>query len=156
IANEGAFCVPIGDDRTIFTSCDKLDWISNEFIVASMNPIVTAEWMNGQPNSAQDTDSGYEFWFFDPNGTYSYMHFRSHATSHGYPATGPSRAAHLRLNNWAAINHIPQGVMMNVRIRGVVNGAPLEWGPACRFKIDPIAAQCPVTKLMDIPYNQFL
>jgi hypothetical protein len=35
-------------------------------------------------------------------------------------------------------------------------GEAQELGPACRFKIDPVAAQCPVTKLMDIPGNQYL
>ncbi|MDQ3101309.1 MAG: T9SS type A sorting domain-containing protein, partial [Bacteroidota bacterium] len=156
IANDQGFCLPIGDDRLIYTSCDKMDWVTNQFIVASLNPVVSAEWINGAPNSQQDNNSGYEFWFFDPNGSYSYRHFRSHSTSHGYPATGPARAAHLRLNLWSAANQIPTGVMMNVRVRGVVNGDPLEWGPACRFKIDPLAAQCPMTKLMDIPGNQFL
>ena len=152
IANDASFCLPIGTDRTIFTSCDKLNWVDNDFIMASMNPVVSAEWIDGAPNNQQDADSGYEFWFFDPNGSYSYVHFRSHSTSHGY-GTGPARAAHLRINNWGAVNHIPEGVLMNVRIRGVVNGEPLEWGPACRFKIDPIAAACPSTKLMDIPYH---
>ena len=156
IANDQGFCLPIGDDRLIYTSCDKLDWISNEFIVASLDPLVSAEWINGAPNSLQDANSGYEFWFFDPNGSYSFRILRSHSTSHGYPATGPSRAAHLRLNNWAPAYHIPTGVLMNVRVRGVINGTAQEWGPACRFKIDPVAAQCPVTKLMDIPGNQFL
>ncbi len=155
MANEQSFCVPLGTDRLIFTSCDKLWWKSNEFIVASLNPLVDAEWIPGAPNSQQDSDSGYEFWFFDPNGSYSFRWFRSHATSHGY-GVGPARAAHLRLNHWAAAYHIPEGVMMNVRIRGIINGQPLEWGPACRFMIDPVAATCPPTKLMDIPYSQYL
>ncbi len=155
IANDQGFCLPLSDDRLIYTSCDKLDWLSNEFIVASLDPDVSAEWINGAPNSAQDNNSGYEFWFFDPNGTYSFRWFRGHNTSHGY-GTGPARAAHLRINNWLAAYHIPEGVLMNVRVRGRVNGVNHEWGPACRFKIDPVAAQCPVTKLMDIPGNQFL
>ena len=151
-----AFCLPIGTDRTIFTSCDKEHWVSGEFIMASMNPAVSAEWIDGAPNAQQDDDSGYQFWFFDPNGDFSYIHFRTHRTSHGY-GTGPARAAHLRLNNWAPVNHLPENMLLNVRIRGMVNGEPVgEWGPACRFKIDPAAAECPATKLMDIPYNQFL
>ena len=69
IANDQGFCLPLSDDHLIYTSCDKLDWLSNEFIVASLDPAVSAEWINGAPNSAQDAISGYEFWFFDPNGT---------------------------------------------------------------------------------------
>ncbi|MDQ3101499.1 MAG: T9SS type A sorting domain-containing protein, partial [Bacteroidota bacterium] len=155
IANDGGFCLPIGTDRLIFTSCDKLDWVTNQFIVASLNPAVSAEWINGAPNSQQDANSGYEFWFFDPNGGYSYRHFRSHSTSHGY-GTGAARAAHLRLNNWSVANQIPVGELLNVRVRGRVNGVNFEWGPACRFKLDPVAAACPMTKLMDIPGHQFL
>ena len=155
IANDQGFCLPIGDDRPIFTSCDKLDWVSNEFIVASLDPAVSAEWVEGAPNSQQDANTGYEFWFFDPNGSYSFRWFRAHNTSHGY-GTGPARAAHLRINNWLAAYHIPENVLMNVRIRARVNGVNQEWGPACQFKIDPVLAACPATKLMDIPGNQYL
>ncbi len=155
IANGEGFCLPIGQDRLIFTSCDKLDWVNDQFLVASLNAAVSAEWVAGAPNNQQDADSGYEFWFFDPNGSYSFRWFRGHNTSHGY-GTGAARAAHLRINNWASAYHIPQHVLLNVRVRGVVEGEPLEWGPACRFMIDPVAAECPTTKLMDIPYNQFL
>ena len=155
ISGDQAFCLPIGTDRVIFTSCDKLDWVNNDFIVASLNPAVSAEWVTGGSNSQQDADSGYEFWFFDPNGTYSFRWFRPHNTSHGY-GTGEARAAHLRINNWLATYHIPASTLMNVRVRGRVNGVNMEWGPACRFMIDPVAAACPMTKLMDIPGNQFL
>src|SRR5690606_10556409 len=43
LPDEGVFCLPLGTDRTIFTSCDKEDWVNNEFIVASLNPVVSAE-----------------------------------------------------------------------------------------------------------------
>jgi hypothetical protein len=156
ISGDQGFCLPIGDDRLIYTSCDKLDWVSNQFIVASPDPAVSAEWIPGAPNSAQDTDTGYEFWFFDPNGSYSFRRFRNHATSDGFGNVGATRAAHLQLNNWSPANHIPTGVLLNVRVRAVVNGVAQEWGPACRFKLDPVAAACPMTLLMDIPGNQFL
>ncbi len=155
ISGDQGFCLPIGSDRLIFTSCDKLDWVSNQFIIASLNPAVTAVHVPNAPNNAQSANSGYEFWFFDPNGSYSFRILRSHATSHGF-GTGAARAAHLRLNNWGAINQIPEGVLLNVRVRGVVNGVAAEWGPACRFMVDPVAAACPRTKLIDIPYNQFI
>jgi hypothetical protein len=156
ISGDQGFCLPIGTDRTIYTSCDKLDWVNNQFIVASENTAVSAEWVTGAPNSAQDPTSGYDFWFFDPNGSFSFVRQRRHNQSDGFGNVGATRTAHMQINNWALANHIPTGVLMNVRVRGVVNGDPLEWGPACRFKIDPVAAACPMTKLMDIPGNQFL
>ncbi|MFN6114705.1 MAG: T9SS type A sorting domain-containing protein, partial [Flavobacteriales bacterium] len=88
---------------------------------------------------------------FDPNGTYGYSKFRSHATSDGF-GTGATRACHARINNWSP-NQIPANVLMNVKVRGRVNGVNSNWGPVCRFMIDPVRAACPFTKLMDIPGN---
>jgi hypothetical protein len=150
-----SFCLPVGPNRPIFTSCDKLDWVDNQFIVASLDPDVNAEWLAGQPFSAQDANTGYEFWFFDPNGGYSFRIFKALNNASGYGTTF-SRAAHLLLNSWAPANHIPHNSLMNVRIRAVVNGEAKDWGPACRFQIDPAAAACPTTKLMDIPGNRFI
>src|SRR5690606_30926328 len=42
ISGDQGFCLPMGDDRLIFTSCDKMFWESNDFIVASLNPAVSA------------------------------------------------------------------------------------------------------------------
>jgi hypothetical protein len=150
IIGNGGFCLPLGTDKLIFTSCDKLDWVSGQFIVASENPAVSALWVPNAPNSQQSSTTGYQFWFFDPNGTYGYARFRSHATSDGYPANGATRACHLRINNWSP-NQIPTGVLMNVKVRSRINGVNSAWGPACRFKIDPVRAACPLTKLNDIP-----
>jgi hypothetical protein len=146
VIGNGGFCLPLGTDRLIFTSCDKLDWVNNQFIVAAENPAVSAQWQVGN-----QTDDGYQFWWFDPNGTYGYIKFRSHATSDGF-GTGATRACHARINNWSP-NQIPANVLMNVKVRGRVNGSNLPWGPVCRFKIDPVRAACPLTKLMDIPGN---
>ncbi len=156
IANDLGFTLPIGTDRLINSNCDKLDWLSNQFLVASPNAAVSAEWIPNAANSLQDADSGYEFWIFDPNGSYSFRRFRSHNQADGFGNVGATRACHMQINNWTAANHIPTGVLMNVRVRGRVNGVNMEWGPACRFKIDPVAAACPMTKLMDLPGNQFL
>jgi len=38
-------------------------------------------------------------------------------------------------------------------VRSRVNGVNSNWGPVCRFKIDPVRAACPLTKLVDIPGN---
>jgi hypothetical protein len=45
--------------------------------------------------------------------------------------------------------------MLNVRIRPRVNGVNGPFGAAYRFKIDPARAACPLTKLNDLPGNQF-
>ncbi|MFN6115136.1 MAG: PKD domain-containing protein, partial [Flavobacteriales bacterium] len=145
VINNGGFCLPLGGDKLIFTSCDKMDWVSNQFIVAEPNPAVSAQF------GVTNTTSGYQFWWFDPNGTYGYSKFRSHATSDGF-GTGATRACHARINNWSPAQ-IPANVMMNVKVRGRVNGNNLPWGPVCRFMIDPVRAACPFTKLVDIPGN---
>jgi subtilisin-like proprotein convertase family protein len=145
VIGNGGFCLPLGTDKLIFTSCDKLDWVNNQFIVAAENPAVTAEF------GVSNTTSGYQFWWFDPNGTYGYSKFRSHATSDGF-GSGATRACHARINNWSPAQ-IPANVLMNVKVRGRVNGNNLPWGPVCRFMIDPVRAACPFTKLVDIPGN---
>jgi uncharacterized delta-60 repeat protein len=156
ISGGQGFCLPIGTVKLIYTSCDKLDWVNNQFIVAHPNAEVSTAWIDGAPNSAQSTTTGYQFWFFDPNGSYSFRRFRNHATSDGFGNVGATRACHMQINNWATSNHIPFYTLMNVRVRARIEGVNGEWGPACRFKIDPEAALCPVTKLMDIPWNSQL
>jgi hypothetical protein len=150
IIGNGGFCLPLGNDKLIFTSCDKLDWVNGQFLAASENAAVSALWVPNAPNNQQSSNTGYDFWFFDPNGTYGYLRSRTHATSEGYPAPGPLRATHMKINNWSP-NQIPTGVLMNVRVRSRVNGVNSAWGQTCRFKIDPIAAACPATKLVDQP-----
>jgi hypothetical protein len=145
IIGGGGFCLPLGQDQLIFTSCDKLDWVNNQFIVAVENPAVSAQF------GVNNANSGYQFWWFDPNGSYGYSKFRSHATSDGF-GTGATRACHARINNWSP-NQIPANVLMNVKVRGRVAGNNLPWGPVCRFMVDPIRAACPFTKLVDIPGN---
>ncbi len=145
------FCLPIGGDRTIFSSCDKLDWVTNKFIVASENASVSAQL--GITNST----SGYVFWFFDPNGSFSYRRFRSHATSDGYGA-GATRACHFRVNGWLntpTTPHLPPNILLNVRVRGRVAGVNQEFGPACQFRIDPVLAACPRVKLQDNPLSNY-
>jgi 2',3'-cyclic-nucleotide 2'-phosphodiesterase (5'-nucleotidase family) len=148
VIGNGSFCLPLGNDKLIYTSCDKLDWVNNQYVVAAENPAVSAQFGVGN-----QTDDGYQFWWFDPNGSYGYAKFRSHATSDGF-GTGATRACNARINNWSP-NQIPANVLMNVKVRSRVNGANSAWGPVCRFKIDPVAAACPLTKLMDIPGNSF-
>jgi len=149
ISGTQGFCLPIGTDKLIYSSCDKLDWVNNKFIVASANPVVSAQF--GVTNAT----SGYEFWFFDPNGSYSYRRFRSHATSDGF-GTGATRACHFKVNGWIntpSTPHLPNNVLLNVRVRGREAGDNLEFGPACQFKLDPALAACPRVSLQDDPAN---
>jgi hypothetical protein len=151
ISGQQGFCLPLGDDRLINSNCDKLDWTANRFLVATANSAVSAQF------GVSNATSGYEFWIFDPNGTYSFHRFRSHATSDGF-GTGATRACHMRINGWVntvSTPHIPQNVLMNVRVRGRVAGVNAAFGPACRFMLNPARAACPILKLIDTPGNSF-
>ena len=154
ISNGSTFCVPISDVDLIWTSCDKLDWVNNKYLVCHVDPLVSAEWVPNGANNVQDANSGYEFWIFDPNGTYSYRKFRSHNVSDGYSPATANRAAHMKINNWyntVLTPLIPQNALLNVRVRGRVNGTNLAFGPACTMKMDATRAACPLVKLQDDP-----
>jgi len=153
--DNGAFCVPTGADKLIFASCDKMDWTPNTYLVVQENTMVSPYY--GGPNAAV---TGYEFWIFDPNGTYSFRRFRSHTVSDGFSPASATRACHMKINSWLntpASPHIPANVLLNVRVRGriILNGSPrdLPFGPACLFKIDASRAACPLTRLQDNPSN---
>ncbi len=151
IAGGQGFSLPVGTDRLIYVSCDKMDWRTGEYIVANDNAAVAGYF--GGANAAQ---TGYEMWFYNPNGGYSFRRFHSHAVSDGFAPNNPQRACHIRVNGWGGVNTIPaQSDLLNVKVRGRVMqaGLPfnLPWGPACRFKMDANRAECPLTQLMDIP-----
>ncbi|MBK6831008.1 MAG: T9SS type A sorting domain-containing protein [Flavobacteriales bacterium] len=153
IAGGQGFSLPTGTDRLIYVSCDKMDWRTGEYIVANNNPAVAA--YHGGAFAAQ---TGYEMWFYNPNGGYSFRRFHSHAVSDGFAPNNPQRACHIRVNGWGGVNTIPaQSDLLNVKVRGriMVGLTPtnLPWGPACRFKMDANRAECPLTQLMDVPGN---
>ncbi|MEZ4758103.1 MAG: GEVED domain-containing protein [Flavobacteriales bacterium] len=156
ISGGQGFCLPMSNDKLVFTSCDKLDWVSGQYVVAAPNAAVSAEWIPNAANNLQDNNSGYEFWIFDPNGSYSFRRFRSHNVSDGFGPASATRACHMKLNNWALASQVPANVLMNVRVRARVNGVNGEFGPACRLEVNPVLAACPQTNLMDIPDNQYL
>gem|GEM_PF-1110915 len=150
IASGNSFCVPLGAGRPIFAACDRLDWVNYNFIVATENAAVTAAY------ASSPTTSGYEFWFYDPNGSYSYRRFRSHSTTDG-TGTGATRACHFKINKLVPVapgnqetnKEIPYNTLLNVRIRGRANGVNQSFGPACLFKLDAARAACPFVKLQD-------
>ncbi len=141
-----SFCFPMSTRKPVVTCRDKVDWISGEYFVAEESSAVSAQW---QVND-EERDDGYEFWFFDPNGGYSFRRFRYHLLTDGLGNIGPTRTCHMKINNWAVASHIPANKLMNVRIRTRVEGVNSAWGPAYRFKIDPALAACPITKLNNI------
>ncbi len=149
VANGEGFSLPMGTDRVIYTSCDKLDWRANEYIVANDNATVAAQY------GVNNANSGYEMWFYNPNGGYSFRRFHSHAVSDGFAPNNAQRACHIKINNWSVANHIADGVLLNVKVRGRVNGTNLPWGAACRFMRNEQRAQCPLTKLLDLPGNPY-
>jgi len=156
ISGSEDFCVPISDDELIFSSCDKMDWVNYKYLVTHANAAVSAEWVPNGANNVQDANSGYEFWIFDPNGTYSYRRFRSHNVSDGKSPANATRACHMKINAWynsALTPLIPQNTLLNVRVRGRVNGVNGAFGPACRMMLDAARAACPLVKLQDDPAN---
>ncbi|MBK8228885.1 MAG: thrombospondin type 3 repeat-containing protein [Flavobacteriales bacterium] len=150
-ANEG-FCLPVGTDRLIFTSCDRRDWklspCGGEYVVANGNQGVSDEY------GVNNANSGYQMWWYAPNGGYSFKRFQSHNTANGLPASA-TRAAHFMLNGWSG-NQLAEGGFYNVKVRGRINGTYNNWGPACRLVVNSTEAQCPRAKLMDLPSSPYL
>ncbi|MBK7945582.1 MAG: T9SS type A sorting domain-containing protein [Flavobacteriales bacterium] len=160
IAGGEGFCLPIGTDRLITSACDRHDWRTTctpEYVVANDNPAV-----GNFSNSLADNDNGYQMWWYNPNGGYSYKRIQKRNVNNGLSSA--NRATSFRINTatsnpsapWAAINHLQDGVLYNVKVRGIVNNVPQNWGPACRFMINNAEANCPRTKLYNQSNAQFL
>ncbi|MBL8002318.1 MAG: T9SS type A sorting domain-containing protein, partial [Flavobacteriales bacterium] len=144
-----SFCNPTGLPTVLASKCDIETWIPNQWLIATPDAAVTAQFGVGN-----QTDDGYEFWLFDPDGSYDRQVFVSHASPMVGAPPGSSAAAHLGFSQ-ITTNPVPQNVLLNVRVRTRVNGVSSAWGPACRFKIDPVAAQCPTAQLVSTPGTQF-
>jgi hypothetical protein len=131
IANNQGFCVPLGTNTVIPAHCDRTNWLPNEVIQATVNPAVTAQF--GVTNSI----SGYQFWFFNPDGGYTRRVLQTHAAP-GSVTGAPTnvRAAYLNLSSLVT-SPLPLYTNLNVRIRVQIAGVFSEWGPTCRFRIDP-------------------
>ena len=146
LANNGGFGLPLGTDAVIASQCDKENFDLTMFLIASPNPAVSAQF------GVNNSNSGYQFWLFDPNGSYSRRVFLSHANPMVGAPPGALAAAHLRFGNLIT-NPVPVDQMLNVRIRGRVNGVYGEFGPACRFMVISSQPTCPTTQLIDDPNN---
>lgn len=148
-----SFCYAMGPVALASRSCDKMNWVKGQQLACDEHPSVTAAYINGAPLSAQSTTVGYDFWIFDPNGSFSQHYFRSHAMANQRVWAGPGRAAHLPINKWdaAVAPHIPGNKLLNVRVRPVYPGSTDPYGPACRFMLDPSREECPISALVDNP-----
>jgi hypothetical protein len=135
------FRSPVGTDVLRPLDCDNVEHWPFDMIAATENTAVSAQWQVGN-----QTDDGYEFWFFNPNGGYSRHIFRNHATSGGYAPANAQRATKLGLASWVT-SPLPQNTLLNCRVRSRVNGVNADFGPACRMKVDPVAANCHTTQL---------
>ncbi|QQR85306.1 MAG: T9SS type A sorting domain-containing protein [Flavobacteriales bacterium] len=101
----GDFCVPLGPTFVKPNWCDRTDLVPSSFI-----------YCQGVAGA-----SGYQFWFFDPHGSYSRRILR--------PATD------CRLSNLQT-NPAPFGLPLNVCVRPLVNGNYLPFGKVCRIMVN--------------------
>lgn len=121
---------------------DILDWNHSQVIECGSDPAVAAQWGVGN-----QTDDGYEFWFFSPCNTYSKRIFRKHSETAGLSPANADRATKCPLS-FATSCPIKSGELLNVRVRPVVNGVYGNWGPACRFMLTAIPHNtCTTTQL---------
>ncbi|MBV6404675.1 MAG: hypothetical protein GFGODING_01430 [Flavobacteriales bacterium] len=145
--NQQGFCLPNGTVDLTFRNCDKEDLLIGDAIECDPDPAVSAEWGVGD-----QTDDGYQFWFFDPNGSYSRRILRTHATSGGFGPAVATRACRLALAS-IVTNPLPLDLLLNVRVRTLVNGVYGPFGAACRLQVLSVPESCPDTKLIDAPYH---
>ena len=62
--------MPLGSDGLMAASCDDEERLMSEQLVAMENPAVSAEF-----GGLDASTSGYQFWIFDPDGSYSRRSF---------------------------------------------------------------------------------
>ncbi len=142
-----SFCLPTGTDALVPASCDQTGLTINSVIQSQINANVTAQY--GITNAT----SGYQFWIFGPNATYSRRLFQSHAApGNGWPLATPvaQRAAYLKLSAMNNAPIIPGNVLLNVRVRSRVAGIYGAFGPACRLTIGNVI-NCSTTQLTTTP-----
>ncbi|MFN8349942.1 MAG: GEVED domain-containing protein [Flavobacteriales bacterium] len=148
VASDLGFCLPLGTDRLTPSRCDREDYLPNEFLQAVPNALVQAQYGTGN-----QSDDGYQFWFFNPNGGYTRRILITHATNNYWFPVGADRCSYLKLDQ-VITNPLPQNMLLNVRVRSMVNSVYSAFGPACRFKID-LSTNCPTTQLVSTAGPQF-
>ncbi len=134
------FCLPLSSNKLTPSRCDREDYLPSDFIQAVPHPAVQAQYGTGTPS-----DDGYQFSIFNPNGGYDRRIFISRAYNNYWFPSGPDQCSYLKLTS-IVTSPIPHNVLLNVRVRHMVNGVYSAFGSACRFMID-VANQCPTTQL---------
>jgi hypothetical protein len=135
ISGGQGFGIPLGNDRLISASCDRLDL--RRGVSGTCSDVLTADLTpNSSPNNV------FQFWFYDPNGTLSFR--------------WPASTAGLNQVNMFSLSSLLDNKLYNVRVRTQISpGVWREWGPACRLMINNTLGQCPQTQLQDEAGTQF-
>ena len=102
---EADFCLPVTGTFVKANWCDRTNLVPSSFIYA--------QGVGGA--------TGYQFWFFDPHGSYSRRILK------------PTTACQM---NWTT-QPIPTGLDLNVRVRALVGGNYQPFGKACRITVQP-------------------
>lgn len=122
IANTQQFCLPLSNQGLITPWCDNttLGFLPNTQIYAT----------------AQPGAKGYQFWIFDPHGSYSRKVYV------------PTQNLH---PTFLQTNPVPANIDLNVRVRAAINGNLTNWGKACVIRMNSAAPLSPrsAPQLMD-------
>ncbi|MCB0790130.1 MAG: T9SS type A sorting domain-containing protein, partial [Flavobacteriales bacterium] len=101
------FCLPVSNQGLISSFCDRMD-----LVYASSTQI----YAHFQPGA-----TGYQFWIFDPHGSYSRRVFRT--------------TQNLALLNLVTLP-VPADIDLNVRVRAMISGNYTPFGSACRMRLN--------------------
>ena len=128
------FCVPLGSGTLHPASCDVMTATPTTVLHANLDPAVTSLYSISTPTVNANT--GYQFWITNPNGGFSRRILFTHAApGTGWPIATPTaqKASYFRLNAMSSPPTVPLGVLLNVRVRSLLNGTYGVFGPACRL-----------------------
>ncbi|MBP6390877.1 MAG: PQQ-binding-like beta-propeller repeat protein [Flavobacteriales bacterium] len=141
IASAQGFCLPLGLDRIRDSRCDLETMLPTDWTGAVENPAVSAQFGTGN-----QSDDGYQFWFFNPDGGYTRRILITHASGNYQFPAGPARCSYVSFSSIVTLP-LPQSVLLNARVRSLVNGTYAPFGPACRMRISP---PCQPTQLNNV------
>ena len=150
LSNGIGWCVPIESNGLIGNasppnaSCDKLTYEPSDYFIAE--PVAAVVPANGD---------GYQFWMFEPNGSYSRRVFQTNGVYNGHSDSDPNDACYLRFD-WLNTLPVPEDTILNVRVRAKISNVYQEFGPACLAMVhDQIVNPdpCTMTTMVDDPNN---
>ncbi len=137
-----SFCVPLGTDALVPASCDQVFTLNSTVTIqVQENPAVTAQL------TANPATSGYQICIFDPNGGFRrnvFLSFSVPGTAFPLGTSNALKPTFFNLN-FSQAPFLPLNKLLNVRVRGKVNGTFLNCGPACRLVVG--TPPCTTTQL---------